>query len=866
MNKLRVAFWLVVGLVAFGVVWTYAVPWEVKDAAQERVARTLNPPPQVEQYDSFGPWEFGATMPKTAVPGENLSYSFTIKQAIWVNMGAAGGYGLLFEMNSSLLKLSFVGILDDPKHPGEWGLRVSDYVGPFAHTFWYETPTDAEGIYWIELPVSVTMSGSTATRLTHSTTPIGEKGATHAKECVLAEEWFIPAGTTFTLDVGGETYQGAITSDRFAALTLDVYGNGIDSRDWVQGDNGMHPGVKYVLSIEDITFGPVAIDTSAFTARNWGSTPASAGKLWVEGFGGNSIGFWASEWFDQPPYTFDTYTGGAISAPLSYDFTNLQFLWMDGTNVDEALQVYCTGLRRLSVGGIDVGPWHGTIAELRALGRYTQQHGCYYWDTYEPDMQATVKLYLDLTSAESLGIEIRGPQPALKVEAAGWSGGQEWTEGYVSPYDGPYRPYAENVWTNGYGFLFKINEDGDHGIGPSPNASVPPYYIQEGGGPGGAYLVNTPSYLDSVVNEETGQRMFSGLAGPGVGPAVSTSTAEAILVDSDCADPAFTHDATFIFDAHNLASTSRSESPYMSGVVSLSVAASVDIYAQAHDHTHWAGTNCTTPDEDGWFTVGEGGGSLLLVLACNYRDRQSKVGGEGEISVPGAYRGRRHDSYYGEGVIPEPHEAAWDWRGFYFTQTFAGLSLPCNVTYTLHYYMDLLGISDNHKTDSTRQTEYSYDPGPLYTLTRTIPVTYADDEGRSPILIDLYDEKNSGQPVAMAYSIQWLFPEAGTYRMSKPYLTRDVGDRQEPAIESALEFTRCLLQDAKGTYRYRGTVNGENYYTYGTYAVYWMPIQKLWILHDYASLGDEDYTGGYYTTKSSQPTGPWRVRNAKVVV
>ena len=128
-----------------------------------------------------------------------------------------------------------------------------------------------------------------------------------------------------------------------------------------------------------------------------------------------------------------------------------------------------------------------------------------------------------------------------------------------------------------------------------------------------------------------------------------------------------------------------------------------------------------------------------------------------------------------------PTEAVWDWRGRYLLQSFVMPSVPVDVTCKVVYYDDLDGVSDNKKTDDSRQKLYTYDPGPQYTLTRELPVSYKvrlAGEDWSPILVDLYDEQN-GHPVAMAYSLTWEFSEAGTYRMGAPTLTPDPGDRQE---------------------------------------------------------------------------------------
>jgi hypothetical protein len=394
-------------------------------------------------------------------------------------------------------------------------------------------------------------------------------------------------------------------------------------------------------------------------------------------------------------------------------------------------------------------------------------------------MQAEVQLYLDLTSAENLGIEVRGPRPAYKIEGAGY--GQTDTD--AGPYDGRYAPVGthngETMYSNGYGYLYCTNPSGpDWGLGPGPPTD--PYYEQTSGGPGGSYLVNTTSYDDDIIDAVTGRRQFSGLLGYGLGPAVTADTGEAISVDSDLATPSFQHDGTFIFDAWPLSATSRNGGQYMTDVCRFEVDANIGIYADAHTHEDWVGTNCSTPTAGGEFAVGAGGGSLALTLACNYPARQAAVGAIDAIPVPTAYLTRRHDALLGTGNPEEEEEAVWDWRGRYLTQSFKDLSLPCDLTCRIVYYDDLDGCSDNHKTDSTRQTEYSYSAGDAYTLERTITVTYADGSDWSPVLIDLYDEQN-GHPLARVESIEWEFPDAGTYTMTEPQLVLDPGDRQEVA-------------------------------------------------------------------------------------
>jgi len=714
------------------------------------------------------------TMAKTQIPGNALSFSFVFKHAIWPGMENINLY-YFGEMlvASGPRQFQIEGTVDPVGHAGQFGfiVKVNGGLPPIGYEwkFWYNVPADATGIYWIEIPCSFAYTGDTATKLTSGSDIIGEKSSpTHAKEKTHTEEWFISSGTEYTFTVGANTYNGTIGIDITTALSILISAAGIDADDW----SDYMVGTKYTMSIEDIKFGDAEIDTSAYDAATWGCA-AGANKLWVEGFGGNSIGFWASDSFYCGAYVYCDYPGGTINAPYSYDFSHYQFKWMDGTDVDESTEIYCTGFKQFAgtPSVPTVAPWKGTIAALRARGRYPQKYGVYFWESELPDMQGDCEMYFSLTSAEAANIEIRGPQPAYKVDGAGYG-----VVGAVpGPYDGQYVPDGDNSFTNGHGRLYCTDElNNDWGIGPGP--PVDPFYIQVGGGPAGVYVVNLASYNDDLIGP--GQRQFSGFAGYGIGPAVTANTDEAISVDSDCAVPSFKHDATCEWDGHGLDATDRTSDSRFTDVATLVIDADKSVYANAHDHKDWVGTDVSTPDLAGNFTVDPGGGSLLFTPKCNYRIRQAAVGAVGAISVPDCYRYRRHDSQLGNGNPVETAEAVWDWRGRYLVQSFKGLPLPMDVTCTITYYNDLGGASDNHKTDSTRQTNYAYDPGILYTLTRTIPVSYADGSGWSAIKIDLYDEVNQ-QPVAMAVTLTWEFPTAGTYQMSDPMLRVDTGDRQE---------------------------------------------------------------------------------------
>lgn len=769
--KTRIALWAVATVVVLGVAWTYAVPVEWRDRACAV--------PQRAAWDALvgaGPERKSVTWPgmtvrptkaqlskmaKTAVTGDSYGGSIDIcwrfpegsdQGEIWKIFTACGPWSITINsLGMSGDGVDFEILVADPKPmgiPDKW--RWTRHVS-------YVPAGIAEGRVSISWACSAGQLSSS-----YLSSPIGEKGQTHAKEGIATESWEM-ADVGISLTVDGNT----VTETYSGTAPLQYVFGPIDTDDdrWDEV-----PG--YVVSFENIKFCGEAVDLSAAVKQNW---PGYTDK-WVEGTADGTLGLWGH----TPGSGHYTWYGGSVSAPYSIG-VNAKLRLMDDTEVDDSLLIVCPTIRNIDTDThTDLGAKEYTYGAFKSLS-YKQKYGFHSWDLNPADVIPPFKAYIKMSSAEALGYEIRGPRPAFKVEGCGWSGGNEWTEGYVSPYDGQYAPYGthngETVYSNGYAFLYCTDPSaGDWGLGPGPPTA--PYYIQDAGGPSGVFVVNTDSYSDAIIFEETGQRQFSGLFGEGLGPAVSEDTTEAVATDADCATPSFQHNATLVINGWGLDATSRTVSPYMIDIVGIAADANQGVYANAHDHTDWVGVNCTTPDSGGNFVVSAGGGSLTLTLKCNYRDRQAAVGAVGAIAAPEAYRERRHDSRLGEGDPPETAEAVWDWRGRYLSQAFKGLALPCDLTVTIRYYMDLLGVSDNHKTDSTRQTDYAYTAGDLYTLTRTIPVSYADGAGWATVLVDLYDEANAGQPVAMVYDLKWDLP-AGTYQMAEPQLVTDPGDRQE---------------------------------------------------------------------------------------
>ena len=346
------------------------------------------------------------TMAKAQVLGHNLSYSFTFKHALWPGMDALNLYAFgPFMVWGAGISVEVSTWADSVNRPGEidFAVAVRNPDGTFlgGKAFWYTVPESEEEIYWIEIPCSVTLGGLPAIDLTAADDPIGDKsGATHAKERTATDSWFLPAGTAFTANIGGETVVGSIEADMETGMEISVTGWGIDADDW----SDYMVGVKYAMSIEDIAFGPVTIDTGGYTARTWGGTAASANKLWVEGFGGDSIGFWCSEPFYNGAWVYNYYNGGSISAPLNHSFTGLEVVNMNGELLED-LEVWFTGAQVYDATEAawaylkkTVGEWRGTTL--------IPDWGNYFWDADPPPDGAlrtlpTAAFYIDRDSARA---------------------------------------------------------------------------------------------------------------------------------------------------------------------------------------------------------------------------------------------------------------------------------------------------------------------------------------------------------------------------------------------------------------------------------------------------------------------------------
>lgn len=686
-------------------------------------------------------------------------------------------------------------------HSFAFGALVMEYqYSADGYRYYMSTdPLNPEFGYWLymRLPIggdgnlhtggySLTFGGATRyLTMTPGSVPIGEKGPTCSKEQTMTEAWADAEGavTTFTLTAAGEGELGKFVSGSWVPISSAVgtlAGNvvnanftlAIDGDDWGSlGADG--------ATISNISWGGETVDCSSLTERNVsGST-----TLWVEGSDSGVIRFWGT----GSDLTNYREWGGDVNAPYSLDFSPYNCLWLSGADAATDVTVVCPALRLLDSEGQDAGPWTGTFQALKDRGRIKQTSGFCSWDTRDPDVLPVVELYATYASLRACGALDHGA-PELKVEGCVY--GVTWSEENealtTSPADGDYWDAGSSRYTNGSFWLWSDDAGETWELGPDPE--VPSYYTCDDGGPQGIYMFNEASGYIDTVDEETGIGTFT-LAG--LGPVCSEQTAPA---DPDTSTPSFAHDATFVFDTHGVDATNRTSDPYMTDIFTLRHAdyeqvgnvwqptgEGIGIYGDACAHTDWVATGCTVPDAGGNFTVSVAGATLELTLPSNYIERQAHT----YVDLPNRYWIRNHDGCLGQGdeTFTEVAEAIYDWRGWGYLK--CALVLPetltespyTTVTATVTYYMDLGGVSDNHKTGAARNAGYSYTPGDLYTYTQERELVWRDETTREAWwLVDL---ALAGRPLALATKLTLTFADTGAYQLKEPALISDLGDRQE---------------------------------------------------------------------------------------
>ena len=242
------------------------------------------------------------------------------------------------------------------------------------------------------------------------------------------------------------------------------------------------------------------------------------------------------------------------------------------------------------------------------------------------------------------------------------------------------------------------------------------------------------------------------------------------------ADISFDHDGRLVIDGWALNCEDRTSDPRFTDVVTLTHRNNVGIYGPTPALTHedWSpGAGATQTDADGDFTVSVAGATQTLTIPSNYASRlQTEVPAQtAPVGVPVAYITRRADAFVGDGEDPE---GVYCWLGWRYLRIILTVPSPCNVTATITYRE--LGVhGDNHLSDSTRQTEYTYTPGAQHTLVRTVAMAQGSAQ---VMLVDLASET----PLAVVESIALAFGATGDWRVGEPELVLDPGDGEREAV------------------------------------------------------------------------------------
>ena len=209
-------------------------------------------------------------------------------------------------------------------------------------------------------------------------------------------------------------------------------------------------------------------------------------------------------------------------------------------------------------------------------------------------------------------------------------------------------------------------------------------------------------------------------------------------------------------------------------------AASAGIYGpgdpQAHDHTDWVGSGgVPAPDASGNFVI-TAAGSLVLTLASSYDQRLAEiVPMTAPAGAPTGYWYRRANLYY---PAWGDNEARYCWLGWERLLLPLAPPVPCTLTVSITYRQ--YTFSDNHLSDSTRQTDF----GSSYveqTVTYSLPVEPLDHpfgwSGTDDWPVTLIAPLEGDYPLLeRVVSIEVAFPAeavSGTaWRLAEPRLAR----------------------------------------------------------------------------------------------
>lgn len=216
----------------------------------------------------------------------------------------------------------------------------------------------------------------------------------------------------------------------------------------------------------------------------------------------------------------------------------------------------------------------------------------------------------------------------------------------------------------------------------------------------------------------------------------------------------------------------------------------------ALDHTSWVGANgVSSPDSGGDFTV-SGNGSLTLTLACNYDVRLGLVAsGSAPEGPPYVYMRRRANIYYASEAVDE---SPYCWLGW--GRVLLVLTAPSACTIDVEVRYRTYTFSDNHLSDSTRTTEFSF---VATEHTATYSVAIASGSNENPVVLVLPDE--AGYPLLeRVVSIKLSGLADGSWTVGEPLLANDDEGLDAQSTRLILKTFEGLEDPDGGVYRHGG--------------------------------------------------------------
>ena len=239
--------------------------------------------------------------------------------------------------------------------------------------------------------VSATLAIDAELHCTFDADPIGvdKAGVTHAKECLLEDEWQIPEEQVGYAAIGSIEDSKVLTTNIFPTEAFSWQAN--FHLPEVTGD---------VVRFANIRFNGAAIDASELgpTALSPGT---GTGEVWVDGTG-NTVRYY----FEDENEGFYG-VGESTASPRHYSFGGLEIIDMDGNDIP-ALEVWCSAVQ---VYDAESGQWQlikQSVSDWRG-SEYADSWGYYSWDAGTPPdgavrCLANVYFWIDQDSAQAHGL------------------------------------------------------------------------------------------------------------------------------------------------------------------------------------------------------------------------------------------------------------------------------------------------------------------------------------------------------------------------------------------------------------------------------------------------------------------------------